>query len=338
MIIAITMAGLIASEVLISTLHDLKNDRTPRILIAVKDLAFKRSDLTSDSVTDALPTEHFPFRSPTPINTNSEIIIWTSSASHGEDLSYSPSEIFPNLICTYVTNDSIKTCLNHSRAGWTISDNIEGLKEFGSSWDPNFIVLYQMSLDIQRMASKQYNNVTSDSSVTREPFSNRIKQYLLQAIEDTTLFKDIREFIGSSLLIAAPLPSRLPAEANTEYLTLISDFVTQSHSLGAKPVLTTFAFSHASDDWESIPFRTKTWIMLWQTDLSPLGFIETIEGYNDSIRKFAQEHDVILVDIDAAIGGLPEYFRDPVHFNKAGHDKVAQIIAANLSSVEIEAP
>lgn len=283
------------------------------------------------------PNAEFPFRSPVPLSDDLGLKVWVASASHGEDTVYRVDRIFPNLICSMLSNRDIKlTCLNSSRAGWTIQDNIEHFMQISSIWSPDYVVLYQSSLDIQRLSNKYLDNrYQQDSGANgtesrRPPFSAVLNQALRSKVEGTTAYKDGREFVGSVLLLNAPLAEHLPMAADQEFEDLLEHFIRVVRSQGAEPVLATFAISHDIDLIDAMPFRTKTWIMLWQTGLSARGFVATVDRYNNVIRRVAVREKILLVDLAQEIGGMPALFRDPVHFNPDGHRRAANAIASVL--------
>ena len=51
---------------------------------------------------------------------------------------------------------------------------------------------------------------------------------------------------------------------------------------------------------------------------------------NDEIRKVAAESNVLLIDLANEVPQTNQYIADPVHFNNAGSELVAEIIAKRL--------
>jgi hypothetical protein len=144
------------------------------------------------------------------------------------------------------------------------------------------------------------------------------------------VYRDGREFIGSVLLLNAPLPNKLPSAADLEFERRIIAFLEQARAVGAKPILSTFALSYDISSMDSMPFRTRTWSLFWQSGLSLEGFISTFSRYNELLQTIALREGVLLVDLAQAVGGRPEYFEDLVHFNSRGHERVATVIVEAL--------
>jgi lysophospholipase L1-like esterase len=69
----------------------------------------------------------------------------------------------------------------------------------------------------------------------------------------------------------------------------------------------------------------------WNKHLSARGWLDAIDRLNGVIRAVAQERNVHLVDLEPALTGRQEFFRDPVHFSPAGHRAMAEGIASGLS-------
>ena len=288
------------------------------------------------------PTEDFPFRSLIPESDPVGLRFWTASASHGEAAGHSPDRIFPNLVCANLNElDIPSSCLNQSRGGSPILSNVGFLKEHGEFWRPDYALLYQMSMDVSHFAGKYRSGPPGDDAqdagpARRPPFSARVNAWLLRKLESTMVWRSGREFIGSVLLLNAPLPDALPPAADMEFERRITAFLDQARAVDAKPILTTFALSYDIESLDSMPFRIRTWSLFWQSGLSLEGFISTFARYNELLRAIAHRERVLLVDLAEEFGGRPEFFEDLVHFNGRGHEQVARVIAEALVASDPE--
>ena len=60
--------------------------------------------------------------------------------------------------------------------------------------------------------------------------------------------------------------------------------------------------------------------------ISLAGLNDAFERYNDTIRRFADEKDIPLVDLDRIVPKREAFFRDALHFNSRGHALVARSV------------
>lgn len=265
--------------------------------------------------------------------------IWFSSSSHAADKNGIKYQ-FPNLICELMGDDSC-FILNDSKPGQGIRRNIQRLHDSGKKWSPQYTVLYQMSLDIQGLSKDESKHNKLDSH--KLVYENRptlartaVKTFgVNEFVERMSLNIYPREFIGSTFLLNTLMKNKLSAWAAKEFELRIKDYIKASKEIGAEPVIVTFVSAHSAKDPMPIPWRMKTWSMIWDEDMSPRCFVDTIESYNEILRRIAVQNDIYLIDLDKhfQFQDRKQYFDDFVHFNKKGHKYVAKLIAADLNEL-----
>jgi len=256
--------------------------------------------------------------------------IWISSASHAI-MGASSDEVFPARICSHLAVEA-RRCevLNGSAAGEDIEDNLNRIRDYGETYSPDVIVLYQMSQNINGYARNGLrkpktgfgNEITSNPIVSSE--------YLDRWVENTSAYGHLREYVSGYVVLNALLDERLPDNLIEDFENKLIMFFTQVREVGSVPVLSTFAGSHIRKNINEMPMYTRLTLMRYQQALSVKGWVMAIEQLNEVVRTVAQENDVLLIDLAEIIGGQPELFRDFVHFNQRGHDAVAKEIAGSL--------
>lgn len=343
------LACLLAIELGLQGAHHLKQKlgsfntaaRAAEVTTTIPSNGFKSPSVHPATVAKTLfgPTDSFPFRSEivTPEKAaEADLSIWIASASHGKDTNYPPEVIFPNNICSLLSS-STKKCivLNASSSGTGVQGNLDTFTADYGTWKPKYVLLYQMSIDLIDLSGVYLGNgiVDSGSKSNRAahdtPFTQRINAYLNRYFQNTFIYRDAREFIGSTTLLSAPLANGLPAAANHEFREMLEHFVTTVRKEGATPVLCTFAASFNLSNENSMNYRTRTWMLFWDEYLSPHGWLQTIATWNNIIRSVAKQRGLPLVDLAKQIGGHPYLFKDPVHFTEEGHLAVARAIVAS---------
>lgn len=282
------------------------------------------------------PTEEFPFFSPivdlegAPNKTR----IWIASASHA--IAGAPRmRLFPTQLCEHYSRQTGVLCasLNGSRNGSSIRTNIQLIETYAGQYRPDFIVLYQMSSEINSIArsmSRKNSTTGAASNVSGRTFN---PQVIRRFIEETSAYGHLREYISGSIALQAVLATMLPQAGVDQYRREVMNFIDTANGVGSRPILTTFVTSHCLQDNEEIPYYTKLTLMRYQQWLSPEGWQRTIKQLNDSIREISRDQDVFLIDLEESLCKKSEFFTDFVHLNERGHDAFARAIADGLSSV-----
>lgn len=277
------------------------------------------------------PTADFPFRSELlPPEKNGHLRLWIASASHAYGGRVPADKIFPNDICARLPSPTQCQSINGSDNGMSIAGNIRLLNQYAPIYQPDYAILYQMSMIIsdQQKRLTQGEGGGSQTSNSIVDFSPAIRLF-----ESLSLYVHLSDYIGNNIKLQGNLKERLPASMDQDFEDKILSFVSACRQLGIQPVLSTFAMSH---DLTNIHLMSRTEItnfVKYQAYLSPNGWIKTVSHYNELIKKIGQQQGITVVDIGAALNGKPDYFIDYVHFNEAGHQIVARTIGAALTSI-----
>lgn len=277
------------------------------------------------------PRDGFPFRSAVlePERSAGVQRVWVCSSSYGADLQLEPELIFPNLLGTNLTERGRPTqTLNSSVDGYTIPRNIVDLREFGPTWRPDVVVLYQLSNDIDQIA--RFGALAASGSVGQGEAADSGPNQLHALVEQTTLYKHLKSTVTSRLTRGRVLRDSF-TEADAQALELrVREFVRAVRELGARPVLCTFATSHVRSNIDQLPSEYELNLLRFNLELSLAGWLDGVERGNALIERVAREEGLQLVDLATPLAGHPELFRDFWHMRAEGHAIAARALAAAL--------
>lgn len=294
------------------------------------------------------PKEGFPFRSLVidPERRDGVERIWVASSSYGEDTQVVPEELFAQRICDGLdAGGRPAEVLNASTSGFWIPSNTSQLRELGGDWDPDVVVLYQMSNDVDQISTQMLGGMASGGAAPggageaevseadgedEEESSSGGPNVLVRFVEQTIAYKHIKSQITARLSKARVLHDHLDAEAIEVFDANVRDFLDACREVGARPVLCTFATSHTRADLDQVPETFELNLLRFNIYLSLDGWKETVGQFNDRLREIAVEEGVLLVDVEAALEGRSEHFRDFWHFKPEGHRIVGEAIASAL--------
>jgi hypothetical protein len=285
------------------------------------------------------PTTGFPFRGPVvngpkPADT---VRIWVAAASHGEDIYLPPDVVFPNAIGSKLQSNGVSAqVLNASMAGAAIDGDLRFLKREFGRWQPDVVVLYQMSLDIG-LLSRRYlgpfkakaNEEGADDQLPAAPASEL--SWAGRLYQKTTSYELLHAVVTTRISAMRPSHDDIGTEARATFRRRLVHFVDEVRALGAEPVLCTFSTSFSPTAAAPVPEDIVLFAHRFAERLSARGWLAAVEQLNGVIRDVAEERRVLLVDTAAVLAGREELFRDPVHFTAAGHGVLADTIAAALS-------
>ena len=287
------------------------------------------------------PTASFPFRSRIiPMNRQpGSHRYWVASSSHAED-SYLPASMtFPNILERLLMKESgDATMLNASRAGIDIPENVNDLKRWGEQWKPDYVILYQLSLTISSIAKRTLAGTRGRTSSA----TNQIRKaegpvtWVNRLVEKTTIYANLKGQISSRIGASRVLANDLGLQGEEEFTSMLQDFIDTARMIGSVPVLTTFATSHTRKQLAVIPNETVLGLFKYSSLLSVEGWVTSVERLNAVIRRIAAQEGIMLIDIEDAVAGRPELFRDFVHFTPAGHEAVARTMKDALVKLERE--
>lgn len=282
------------------------------------------------------PDAGFPFRSLRiqPERDPARQRLWMASSSYGEDIQLLPDEIFPNLLAQELANGGLAAdMLNASRAGLHVRSSTSQLAEAGPEWRPDVALLYQMSNDIDHISELDARAAAGAEPGTpgaAETPTVAGPSLIERWAERMTSYRHLKTQVTSRLTRARPLRDDLGADGEALYLAWVSEFVALARSLGAEPVLCTFATSHGPGDIGELPPAYEQQILSINVELSMQGWARTVERWNEGLRNLALAEGLLLVDVASEMRGRPELFRDFWHFTPEGHARVAGVIARTL--------
>lgn len=289
------------------------------------------------------PTESFPFRSilvdpEKPVGTTR---YWIASASYAEDQRTEPVSIFPHLLSEQLNHSGSPTqVLNAARAGADIQSNLRLLDSLCGQWQPDVVILYEMSTEINVLSELFLSDAGSTEQLRPEeepkgPSDPVEPNWIVRLAEQTTIYELLRMNLTTKVVEARLLENHFPAEAELEFANRVLGAVQEIRAIGGQPVLCTFATSHDRRLLSSLPIGG---MLRWNMYLSAEGWVDAVEVLNQTLRRVAREQDLVLVDVNSAVGGRPELFRDFVHLNRDGHRIVAETIAQTLLTAGVAAP
>ena len=285
------------------------------------------------------PTPAFPFRSRiVPLERESgNHRYWVASSSHAEDIYLPPPMIFPNILERFFKEGNINAVvLNASRAGIDIPGNVDDLKRWGGQWRPDYAILYQMSLSIGSIAKHVLGNSAPAASTKASDVKAGPSTWINRLVEKTTIYANVKGQLTARIGASRVLANGLGQQAEQEFTAMLRDFIGAARSIGSVPVLTTFATSHTRKHLGEIPQDIALGLFKYSSVLSVEGWVASVEQFNATVRRVAIEERVLLIDVESAVAGHPEFFRDFVHFTPAGHEAVAKAMSVALLHFEQE--
>ena len=280
-----------------------------------------------DQTHDYGPTAEFPFRSRviSPEKDPGVRRVWIASASHAEDVRMPPDQIFPSLLESQLNKEGLPCqVINASQAGFRLSDNARMLESLGPDWQPEVVIVYQMSMDLVSNYKFNTGMLPIDPSPTHG-LGNSFGKWMQRYLEKTTTYELLKGNLTVRLNEAASFASEAPRLDQTAFISEINDLANVCRRLGARMYVCTFAFSNPRGDF---PREYVLALQKWAPGLSPNGWVVTIEDWNEAIRDGAKNFRVI--ELDRELSGSPSLFRDPVHFSAEGHRRVAKELGSFL--------
>ena len=280
------------------------------------------------------PSEAFPFRSQRVERAVASV--WIASASYADDRGLPPEATFPHLLQVELSGpDRQVQVLNAARAGNAILANADRLDAIGSEWNPDVVVLYSMSLDIdvlsRRLVAGELPAVEDVNHGILGPFAAGIRR----VGEETTAYSLLKSNLTPLVAEQKILAPDLPPQAADDFAAFLHEFVTAVRALGAVPVLTTFAVR--TEPGVTPGLEDRKFILRWNPHLSPSGWRRAVARLNEATLRFAEERGLAVIDVASQIGGREEWFRDLVHFTPEGHRQVARVLAAGLREMIVGA-
>lgn len=271
------------------------------------------------------PTLDFPFRSAiTPKQkAPGSARIWIASASYALGENLPVDHVFPTLLQEGLAERGLSTdVLNAGEVGTAIPENTAQLRAEAVAWKPDIVVLYQMSTDIDDLTKRVLvGDPKGDASA---PILNP-RLWL----EHTTTYPILKSQLSSRLTRMRVLARTLEPEGSKRFEKRVRDFLVAAREIGAVPVLCTFAASVDRDADEDMPLH----VYRFNIRLGRAGWHDSLDRWNDIIRRVGKEEGVVVADVNAVLHGQGAKFVDFVHFNKEGHEDVARVLIEAMAPV-----
>jgi hypothetical protein len=238
--------------------------------------------------------------------------------------------------------------LNASRAGNTINENLNNLRQWGGVWKPDVVVLYQMSMDVsaltkaRRAALAQRDPRRSGAELRNgggdEGKTNGRISLLDRLIESTTAYELLKYNLSARITQHAMLGTEMDAADADMLIQSVDRFVKAVQQLPALPVVCTFATSHDLSTLSQLPDDYALSALRHTPTLSMEGWTKTVHRLNQNLRRYAKRNAIPLIDVERSFRGHPHYFRDFVHFSAAGHTAMASELTHSLAPILKQTP
>ena len=270
-----------------------------------------------------------------PVPRQGETRYWIASSSHAEDSYLAREIVFPSVLERLLRDSGHEAVvINASRAGLDIPDNRRDLESRGGALQPNIVLLYQMSATINNLSKRLLSGADPrlrrvDEARENTTTVNKVNG-VVRLFERTSLYAQIKGNVTSRLVTQRVLADSLGAQGEAEFEGLLMEFIATAKQVGATPVLCTFASSHLRKNLSSMPDSVATLVFKYNSYLSLTGWVNTIERFNQVIRRVAEREQVLLIDVEAALAGQHDLFRDYVHFTPVGHEMMAKVLYRGL--------
>lgn len=287
----------------------------------------------------------FPFLSP-PVSrirtADDPMRVWLASASHADDRRFPVETIFPNAACRVVATDGAYCqMLNAAKAGENIDSNLVRFRALAPDWHPDVVVLYQMSVELNRLSNAYFAEKSTgkrdlpedknddDARSSWEDFGGTLERWL----EHTTLYSHLRRYVGSTILLQSQLEAELPEEVIRRFERRLESFIDVVREADAQPVLSTFATRYILEQADQVDPDTARWMLRYAIHMSPRGWLRGISQMNAAVLRVATDRGVPVIDFESCAAGNPAYFTDLVHFSRKGHKAMATCMSNALRTL-----
>ncbi len=270
------------------------------------------------------PTDAYPFRSRVveQARTVGAPRLWIASASYAMGGNLAVEYVFPVRIGELLAAPgSTVEVLNAGRVGTTVVDNTVELRAQAARWKPDVAILYQMSTDVDQLSRTLGHKGGLEAAAGSEGLD-----WGSAVITKTTAWPLLKEEVSSRVTRMMPLDDGLGAEGERAFEARVRGFTAACRELSIQPVLCTFVTSHGRGDPDELPMH----VFRYNQRLSRKGWHDTVDAWNDVLRRVAKDEGLLLVDLAPLLLGKRASFVDFVHFSKGGHETVARAVSDAL--------
>ncbi len=211
--------------------------------------------------------------------------------------------------------------VNAGIPGEVLAGNLDSFREWSTKVHPRFVVIYQGPNELRRLAG-----ATPPMGLAGNPWLGALP--IMQVLERARPQLSPPEMAFSTRRIAAVELDQLEAQ--------LVRAVDEVQAAGAQPILATHALRAARGE-AGEDLRRDIGEAAVLLGLSPSATLAAFEGYNDRIRKVAQERGLPLADVRGAVGPDPANWGDATHFLAPGSALAAAEVARAILSVSLPA-
>lgn len=290
------------------------------------------------------PTAESPFRSRIvdPAKPAGAVRVWIASSSLSEAINLPPDRIFAELLAQHLDEGGpAGQVLNAGRAGMTLAASASRLREEGPRWAPDFVIVYDMLNDINRLSNSYLAALSQGEALPDAAAGGGAAPEgspLVSKLQETTTFAQLREQVTGRVGAQRLLFDGLPEAALAAFMRDLDDVCRAARELGAVPVVCTFATQLVPERVEDTP--EDVWLPMFRYNmyLSLTGWSAAIDELNGRIRSFAKERGYMLADVAAVAASRAECFTDVAHFSEHGHRLVAPVLAEAVRAAVATGP
>ena len=293
------------------------------------------------ALSDGLTVKEYPFDidnngflKPSMIHQDPDITIVFLGGSTTESMFVDEDKRFPALAGSLLEKKFNKK-INTLNSGVSGNNTLHSLNSFLNKiipLQPDIAVLMHNINDLSVLLHEgsYWNQNEYRSTLINEDHS--IKAMIKSQLPNTynLAFKIKTKLLGKDSEFDIDQQSK-PALDTTKILAMfhanLNIFIQMAHNQNITPVLMTQANRFTEKPDEVI---LKNLHALKSLGMSYADYRQLYLTMNDEIRKVAAENNVILIDLANEVPQTNQYIADPVHFNNAGSELVATIIAEQL--------
>ena len=230
--------------------------------------------------------------------------------------------------------------INAGAPGHASWDSVGKLFAEGHTFAPDYVVLCNAWNDLKSFHSEQpllrQFKPYAATGDPRQSYQNSLDRFIC---EHSQLFVRLRTKYYSWRLRAGEqgqIPESATAAGNEvtaaalqQYRLNVQTFADVAKNAGAVPILMTqprlASLTNTDDEKKRLHY--------YYVNLTHEGLVKAFEQTDDIIRRTAQEKNAPLIDAAPSLTGRGNLFTDEVHYNDAGSQAVAELVAGELGKL-----
>ena len=229
-----------------------------------------------------------------------------------------------------VGGDRRYDAVNGAVPGYTLAVSIEQLTDRIASFEPDIVVVNQVTTDIAAHSRRQFGRPaqTQAASSPVGRFFHQNSMLLNLVRQNTAAFRSKR--------IPQRLRGLLDDRGVADYAKRLADLVDLCRQRGWKIIFCTCPRSFGDDTASTDQYKLAATALANNPALSLRALNNAFDRYNDAIRNVADLQGVPLVDLDRQVPRRPDYFVDAVHLNDAGHRLVGELVTEAILRAAVQ--